>query len=357
VVLNQSLYNRLKAVSGEVRVSHKGRAAKPAKTFSHGKWGWHLNRFGETYLICCPFCKDTRFRCNVNHRYGIGFPELADVEGKFWFAWHCFNESCHEDPANQEGLRTKVYRDIGRDVQRATIIRQGSSQEDVPTVRDWPGTCVSLRDLAPDHLARQYLQGRGFDPDELADRYDLKFCLAVESNYLYLANDRIIIPIYRDEKLFGWQARYVGDIDFKAARIPKYFTCPGTMTSALLYNQDNAKRFQSVVITEGVSDVWAVGESAVAIFGKSLNYRQCGLITRGWRDGFAVVLLDADTLDESAHMVEELRRGMAQGAITVTLPSGTDPGSMDRNVLRELIEETCISAGLDPNLLTERIAQ
>jgi hypothetical protein len=50
VVLNQSLYNRLKTISGEVRVSHTGRAAKPVKKFSHGKWVWGLRPYGESYL-------------------------------------------------------------------------------------------------------------------------------------------------------------------------------------------------------------------------------------------------------------------------------------------------------------------
>jgi hypothetical protein len=49
VVLNQSLYNRLKTISGEVRVSHTGRAAKPVKKFSHGKWVWGLRPYGESY--------------------------------------------------------------------------------------------------------------------------------------------------------------------------------------------------------------------------------------------------------------------------------------------------------------------
>ena len=71
-----------------------------------------------------------------------------------------------------------------------------------------------------------------------------------------------------DGTLHGWQGRYIGN---PPKYVPKYFTMPTMKKTELLYNLDQARNFNSVVLVEGVTDVWKVGPASVAMFGKTLS--------------------------------------------------------------------------------------
>ena len=72
---------------------------------------------------------------------------------------------------------------------------------------------------------------------------------------------RLVIPIYdADERLAGWQARYVGDCP---PEVPKYLSCKGMKKSQLLYGLAEAMAHdRPVVIVEAPTDVWRLGAGA-----------------------------------------------------------------------------------------------
>ena len=139
--------------------------------------------------------------------------------------------------------------------------------------------------------------------------------------------------------LVGWQARFLGEADWQ--NIPKYYSCPGMKKSHCLYGFDLARQSPVVFIGEGVTDAWAIGTCSVALFGKTASSHQKDLIVANWRHGAAVVLLDHDAQTEAGRLTSELKRRLAGGAVQVELPAGSDPASLDHDVLWDLIFAAC----------------
>ena len=133
---------------------------------------------------------------------------------------------------------------------------------------------------------------------------------------------RLIIPIYdADQRLAGWQARYVGDCP---AEVPKYLSCKGMRKTQLLYGLAEAMCTTGpVVIVEGPTDVWRLGPGAVALFGKDMSLPQQALLDQQLPGRIVVVMLDRDAQDKA----QELQRTfLNRGRVTVLagLPEGRD---------------------------------
>jgi hypothetical protein len=296
------------------------------------------------YRIRCPFCQDTRLRLHIHHRWGTGFPELG-VDDRFWFAWRCWNEECQDDPANRKWLKDRVYQDLGRARRSNITVRPGNDEPKELLRRDFPGISYPLAQLPDRHPSREYLNGRGWDTQHLCELYNLHFCEHADGE-LRLATNRIVVPVYQHGEMVGWQARYVGDIDFKATRIPKYFTCPGMYTSACLYGYDQATTSPVAFLCEGVTDVWAVGPGAMALFGKRslLDPKQAMLLAHHWK--YLVILLDPDAAVEAEALCLSLRTAIPH-IIKVQLPIGTDPAAINTDVLWDLIYGSAAAQGID----------
>ena len=133
---------------------------------------------------------------------------------------------------------------------------------------------------------------------------------------------RLVIPIYdADERLAGWQARYVGDCP---PEVPKYLSCKGMRKSQLLYGLPEARsRSGPVVIVEGPTDVWRLGPGAVALFGKDMSLPQRQLLDQHLPGRHVVVMLDRDAQDNAAELQRTLlNRGRV--AVLAGLPDGRD---------------------------------
>ena len=65
-----------------------------------------------------------------------------------------------------------------------------------------------------------YLRQRNFDPAALWETWRVQFCelsVGAQPN----PSRRLVIPIYdADQRLAGWQARYVGDCPGRGAQVP-----------------------------------------------------------------------------------------------------------------------------------------
>jgi DNA primase len=195
---------------------------------------------------------------------------------------------------------------------------------------------VALRDLTPNHPARTYLGERAFDVEDLSRDWHLSYCVRADEEYR-LAQDRLIIPVIMNGVWVGWQGRHVGERPWKAERVPKYFTAPGTPRGRVLYNHDLALKRPLVVVCEGPTDVWRVGPAAVALLGKQATPTQLNLVVSGWRDRPVVVLLDGDARADSARLCNQLRPYFKGRLVEVSLPPGQDPGNLSRGELWTLI--------------------
>jgi hypothetical protein len=340
--LNPRLYQLLTKRFHSVKISNAGEQAQIVYEINRERGNREepvLAYPGEYYLICCPFCGDTKYRLYINHLFG-----QSDGEGnEFLHLAHCFNERCMtretvrefiEDLTDNEWLLSRFK------------IRPGVEVDISQINMDWPGPCVRVDELKPSHKAYQFLVGRDFDPALIARGYDVRYCS--ESSRYYMAPGRLIIPIYEGGRMLGWQAR---DLQTKRKLddpLPKYWTCPGTPKKALLYNFGRASLYQTGVIVEGPTDVWRFGPMACAALGSSMSPLQIRKFVDVFKLRSCVLLFDPEEYDKEAQ--EKLRNTMLSsfvgGCAAIRLPKGTDPGSLDRQVLRDFVRAEARKQGV-----------
>lgn len=297
---------------------------------------------GEEYRINCFKCGDTRKRLYINHRWGL-YDDRTGTRN-LWLV-NCWNANCWSDYESQRRLYTRILGDV---ILRPTDLRRAPPTK-VARQRaiDWPGAMWMLDHMQqkmPQHEAIRYLEDRGFEPARLTRLFGVGFC--VDSD-LELATRRVVAPVYWSKRLVGWQARYVGPSLDKS--IPKWYTCPGFKTAASLYNFDKAKRYSTVVITEGPGDVWGFGRQAVAVFGKVIRRQQLALLSKYCSKQATIVIM----LDPKYDDARELAKGLphpieraysllqssrfAGRVLKVYLPDPYDPGELDNAYMKDFV--------------------
>lgn len=348
-VLNPSLYLRLRRLFGRVKVVNPREEAvyRVVRDSSRGGFRMIFDQVGEEYRVNCPFCGDRRSRLHVHHLYGQRDPLGRHLK----FLAMCWNEtSCMSRYDNCEVLYDHLT-EIDGALDRVKVFKGVRAPEEARTAQ-LPGPCVPLHKLAKGHKARAYLESRRFDPDRLSRLWGVAYCL--DSHY-FLARDRIVIPILQGGELRGWQARYVGELPWKekkkrrlTALPPKYFTCPNMPRRLLLYNFDRAVRYQTGVVVEGVTDVWSFGGMAMCTFGSHMTAQQFTKCVNAFRRRSLCLLFDPDAREVPViqRLVERFQAAMPGAFAAVWLPRGTDPGSLDRDFLREFVAGEAAEQGV-----------
>lgn len=345
--LNRALYRRCKATFKYVRIKNPGekQTRRLSTDLVTGKPKPVIIHPGEYYAVCCPFCNDTRYRCYINHRYGTD-DELGRSQTHLAT---CFNAGCPlstRAPHAYQELEQMLCGTKLVELRRATIAE--GREVNVDEIRmNWPGEVTRIDKLPPEHEANVYLASRGFDPDVIGRFWNVHWC---HQSPRFICQERLIIPIYHQKRMVGWQARAAFDIDWKHAHLPKYYTAPGTPRRQILYNLGNAARYRTGVIVEGVTDVWKIGPQAVCTLGATMTTQQQALFRKHFRDHGGVLLFDPDVKDKVAEsvsaIVENLNSQLKSGFCTVQLPEGTDPGSLDRSFLRPYIAQQAAEQGV-----------
>ena len=359
--LNKTLYYRLKRIFGHVRISNpsvpatirrrtpvrgsKTRGNQPLCEVDHG---------GEEYLVCCPHCSDTRFRCSVNHLFGTKLDDGRQVTRLVV----CYNEDCFSDPENREQLLWELNQGE-RTLERAKLRQptqdeQQESDEAKPVQP--PGTIIPLHHLDAHHPANRYLAGRFFDPEVLSKTYGVGYCM--ESARFSMARRRIYVPCHLRGELYGYQMRYVGEMDWKRKDEevpPKWWSCPSMRRSKILYNLEQAAHYKTGVVVEGPADVWGVGPQGVCTYGDSMSNDQAQLMAAHFRRRPVVQLYDPESMASDARNAKgrRIRRSrelmeerLSHKVVPVVLPFGFDPGSLDRRFLRRYIAREAREQGV-----------
>jgi len=364
-VLNPTLYGSLVRRYGQdgVEVVSPGegidwsvRRARPGESSG---WKREVENSGEEYRLRCPFCKDHRARLYVNHRFGIWDEQTQSFN--LWLA-QCFNESCFSDYENQEIFCDWTY---SIPVARRKTVRltsegkkiSGRISEIAP-----PGPMWRLDELAkshPNHHAVEYLASRHFDPVKMGKLWGAAYC--PKAHVYSMATDRIIIPIHWNGKMVGWQARYIGDdvrgVPFNVAGVAKYWSSPGFKRSRVAYNFHRAVQHPTVIVVEGMTDVWSMGVQSTGVFGKTMGapLRRDLLAAMSKHDpeeAVIVLLLDPkkDKKDKVHHIERLYQQLVNEGApvrvLKVYLPLEVDPGSSERVWLRRYVQEKGDAVGI-----------
>ena len=339
------LYRRLEERFGHVKISNEGESmviqesasptAKREVSMSGGaaKMRREIIHPGEYYRINCPRCPDgdTRHRLWINHR-AAEFPWLIV----------CYNEDCYNSPEARDALLMKIF-----DTRRPprVEVKPGKTDNAKLSTTDWPGETIPLHELPHNHPANDYLYERGYDPFLLSQTYSLRFC--EESQEFRQCRGRIIIPVVMRGQMVGWQARFVGERNWKDSPSPKYWDKPGMPKRLMLYNHDQAAKYPFVVVEEGVTDVWSTGPMAVSIRGGTVTFQQKRLLVfPPFQRKVLVMMLDGDAALENEATVTELKRIHPGGVVLVALPENVDPGSLTPEVNLDLIYSAAAAQGV-----------
>ena len=178
-----------------------------------------------------------------------------------------------------------------------------------------------------EHL--EYLEDRNFDIDKLINTYKL-LPIGLTGKY----NNRIFIPFFVKRKMVTWQsADIVRDITLD--RIP-YLNCPIEKSiiplNHCLYNYDSIK-YDKAIIVEGVTDVWRLGEGAVATCTKNFTKEQL-LLLKKKNIKSVFVIYDSDATQKSKEL-SILLSGIFDHAEYIQLEKG-DPADMTNQQAKEL---------------------
>jgi len=149
-----------------------------------------------------------------------------------------------------------------------------------------PGTTVWIKDLPVSHPTWQYLLSERFSKREilqLLNYFPIHYCTNGKPFTRNLDNTttgRIIFSFSEGKKYIGWQARWLPkewpptqeEIE-RSKSIDRYITSPGLSKSFVLYNIENALKWDTILIVEGVKKVWKTGLFSVATLGVGNSLR------------------------------------------------------------------------------------
>lgn len=328
--LNVTLYALLERKFGEVKIANEGVNAhvqKMADPLRPGKFVDFPHTWGEYYCVSCPFCQDTRHRLWINHLYGSNYERNRRTHTHLAT---CYNEDCISKPGKREQLENLVF-GMGRPLNKKTPIKAATAEFVVRPV-EAPGEVCSIAGLFDAHPAVRYVKSRGFKPETLAKDYDVGVCTHVENSRYKIMKDRLYIPITFNHALVGWQGRIVSE-----GSDLKYYNCPGTSKSRMLYNYDNARTQPFVVVVEGVPSVWRIGKHAVALFGKTMSLYQQTTISTTWSGKPVVLMLDHDAKAEM-EQATALLKSRGADVRPLYLPDERDPADYSQYDIAALIQ-------------------
>ena len=345
-VLNPYLYNRLLQLFGSVKIANQGQQFKYSgvKSIIDNKITLNIIQKGEYYRVCCPFCGDTRFRLYIHHMFGKEI-QVFNEKLKLTFLAICFNETnCLDDPMNRKDLYDLIYSNQNQKLVKVPHHHQHLHSHNVSNLSGksikikLPGDCFPLTQLPDDHPCITYLKERGFDDiNYLVKNYKLCYCARSRN---YLAENRLIIPVYEKDKLLGWQARYIGELDWKNSTIIKYYSCPGMPRSYILYNLDRAVSYPALVIVEGPFDVWRVGPMAICTFGSTMSDIQKRRLVALGQNKKIILLYDGDVAESPkiVDLVFHFKRSIPPGNFFfIKLPRDKDPADLSTEYLHNLL--------------------
>lgn len=291
-----------------------------------------IAHYGEYYRVCCPKCNDTRYRLWINHR-AVEFPWLIV----------CYNENCYDSIQARDQLIFFLFKTRRP---KKPVVHRGKRDTATLKLVEPPGKLTRLDNLPRTHHANEYLADeRGYDPWELGRLYGVSYC---EYSERYpQCNNKIIIPVVMNGKMVGWQARFIGERNWKASALPKYWDMPGMPKRLMLYNHDLASLCPWVCLVEGVTDVWSSGTYSMALLGSTITFAQRRILAYSpFKLKPIVLMLDGDAYLENEAITEELRREHPAPVVQVNLPPDVDPGGLTPEANLDLIYQAAREQGV-----------
>ena len=259
--------------------------------------------------VACPFCAD-----HANH---LG----VNLESKNFHCWLC----------GERGDVVKLIREVqgvGYYEARDVVNRYSNPAKQVvkekPSSKPFRLPGHEMEEEIPE-VVRKLFKRRNF-PLAWIKRHRLRF---------YTPTQQLVVPVFYGGRAVSYQLMDVTGL----ARV-KYQSCPKDAAvmdnKSVWYGVDEALRQDQVVVVEGVTDKWRVGDCAVAAFGKGVSEEQRRLFVRLFSGKRVKVFLDPDARSESFAFAGELAL-LGWRVQRVELGSG-DPAELTEEEVRQILE-------------------
>ena len=264
--------------------------------------------------IPCPFCTGEHLG------YHLGYHKTKG----YFYCWRCGSKSVEYALGVLLGISKKEAKKL---IKLYAVVRQEyepRKKEIRPKKLSFP---IGIIPLNSKH--KMYLKKRGYDPNQLEKEWGL---MGTErfGDYKF----RIIAPIFYRNQLVSYQGR-----DYSGLSSIKYKACkqideviPHKET---LYGIDKTWK-NSILVVEGVTDVWRMGPGSAATFGIEFTPSQITLLSK-WKNVF--IMFDSDP--QAIKQTEKLGGcldGLGCNVEILELEKG-DPGDLTQEEANEIMEE------------------
>lgn len=270
--------------------------------------------------ISCPFCSDTS-----NH---LGF----SLNNSYFNCWKCGHKTIEQVIAellgniSSDAIQSIVKSYKTRDIHVSTNTKKNNVDGNIT----YP---IGTKPLTDNH--KSYLESRNFEPQILENIYKLLGTGPV-GDYKF----RIITPIYNDNQLVSYIGR-----DITGQSKLRYKACASEKEvishKDCLYGLDRvlSRGLDSIIIVEGITDVWRLGLGSVATFGIQFSIKQITQL-KNFKRRFVLYDSESQAQKQALKLGRYLSGFGGETIILDTKQPGLDPGSMGRddakNVMKDL---------------------
>jgi DNA primase len=270
---------------------------------------------GTEVAIYCPFHDNTNSpACYINLKTGL---------------WQCFNPSC-----GKKGNFRQLYKHItGKTFSKEWILDPINLQRQLDSYLDETAQSetLSIESVAIDYSSLDSL-------DKLSTLIDRGFSLETLEHFeigYSKVKDRITIPVRDSQyKLVGLIGRAIHEW-----QDPRYLYNKSFRRADVLFNIQNAKLFDSVIVCEGSLDAIKVKQSGfenvVATLGAKVSHNQISLMSKY----FDQIIIFSDNDDAGREMQRVIiDQCCGKDLFTVKIPDGIkDPGDMTEHQIQDAI--------------------
>lgn len=182
---------------------------------------------------------------------------------------------------------------------------------------------------------KSYLQKRGFDPDELEIKWNLKGTGPVSNLQYYRYRYRIIIPFYWNGEIVSFDSRDITD-----RQKNRYQACPAEYEiiphKSILYGNQELWNPEIGICVEGPTDVWRLGEEAFATSGIQYTHEQIRVMANTFKRIAIVYDDDPQAQVQAKKLVAELK---FRNVDSFNVKIEGDPGGMTNEKAKELLQK------------------
>jgi len=270
----------------------------------------------QEFNLFCPFHKNRNSPAfYINRKTGL---------------WQCFNPSCGKKGNFRQLYKALTGKPYGKDIKLDPIalkkeIEQGFFKKEHTEDLDIVDIEIDFS-KEEDVVLLQGITNRGITLETL-EYFEVGFSRVKE---------RIVIPV-RDQsyKLVGYIGRAI-----REDQEPRYLYNRGFRRADYLFNLQNAKSFNSCIITEGSVDAMAIHQSGypnvVSTLGAQVTSSQVKMMKRY----FDSIIIFSDN-DEAGEAMKCAIIDLCRGKEIYTVENSTglkDPGEMNKQQIQNIIE-------------------